>query len=268
MIPRFEPSKQEHQAGLLSPESIEEAARLFRLNGCLVLDKVFPVDLVLEMREAFTVRYSSYFEPKKYDDALGVGNLRHMITPALSAPFNDPMFYANPFVRPIVQRTLGEKYYVGNFTAVVSLPGAKMQHAHRDHPQLFNEIPVGFLPSFAVQMFVPLVDLDDATGTTRVWPRSHVKEEIVSDDPGFVDPHMEIGSCGLIDYRLLHRGLGNRSERVRPVLYVLYNRTWFKDYWNHPLQPLLKLSEEEYGRIPEEHRWLFEWVEHDSTRDD
>ena len=42
------------------------------------------------------------------------------------------------------------------------------------------------------------------------------------------------GGAILFDYRILHRGLGNRSTADRPMLYFTYGRQWFKDSTNYP----------------------------------
>ena len=65
-----------------------------------------------------------------------------------------------------------------------------------------------------------------------------------------------------MDYRLFHQGMGNRSQTIRPMLFCAYHRPWFKDYTNHKVWPFLRLNEDEYKRIPDEHRTMFSWVEH------
>jgi hypothetical protein len=37
----------------------------------------------------------------------------------------------------------------------------------------------------------------------------------------------------LVDYRTMQAGLANMSERVRPILYLAYERPWFFDFGNH-----------------------------------
>lgn len=73
------------------------------------------------------------------------------------------------------------------------------------------------------------------------------------------DPLGPVGSCLLMDYRLTHQGLANRSNQVRPVLSMVYNRPWFRDAVNYKKQPPLAISTEEFSRIPESYRGLFQW---------
>ena len=42
------------------------------------------------------------------------------------------------------------------------------------------------------------------------------------------------GDALLFDYRLFHHGGANRSAAVRPILYLVYARSWFEDTHNFP----------------------------------
>ena len=42
----------------------------------------------------------------------------------------------------------------------------------------------------------------------------------------------DAGSAILFDYRLKHRGLGNRSTEDRPLLYLTYARPFWLDVYN------------------------------------
>ena len=41
------------------------------------------------------------------------------------------------------------------------------------------------------------------------------------------------GDAILFDYRVLHRGRANASDRPRPLLYFTYARPWFTDATNY-----------------------------------
>lgn len=61
-----------------------------------------------------------------------------------------------------------------------------------------------------------------------------------------VRPHLQAGDALLFDCRVLHFGLGNKSNSdgnegvIRPLLYVNYHHTWFNDpkNWNNRIQLL------------------------------
>ena len=47
-----------------------------------------------------------------------------------------------------------------------------------------------------------------------------------------VVPTCDVGSCLLFDYRVFHRGLGNKGRVGRPCVYVSYGRKWYRDAYN------------------------------------
>jgi ectoine hydroxylase-related dioxygenase (phytanoyl-CoA dioxygenase family) len=49
-----------------------------------------------------------------------------------------------------------------------------------------------------------------------------------------VVPQPKRGSALLFDYRVLHRGLANQSDRRRPVLVLTFAKSWFRDNLNFP----------------------------------
>ncbi len=262
MIPELEFTPTELQSQALGAETLQRATTLFNASGCLQLKGLFPTGFIHTLREAYLERYQSYFRAGKFDDAKPVGTGRYQVAVEFSAPFNAPQLYASPLILPILQALLGSNLFLGIFGSVTSLPGAEAQHRHRDNPLLFSAQINRFLPPFAINLFVPLVDFNERTGTTRLFPGTHVKSgEEAEGAPGF-DPMVPCGSCLLADYRLFHQGTANISEEIRPLLFLAYHRPWFKDYHNHKAWPFFRMSEAEHAGIPAEHRSLFAWMEH------
>ncbi len=140
-----------------------------------------------------------------------------------------------------------------------------MQHIHRDHPALFAEAGrlSDILPPYALTVVVPLVDLDEETGTTALWEGSHRATPTGHEENGGAQsallveaslPWSKLGDCYFMDYRLLHAGTANNSSRPRPILYLVYSRIWFQDRKNFKKQAPLQMSQAEYERIPEDLR--------------
>lgn len=158
----------------------------------------------------------------------------------------------------LVQDILGAECILGSFGAVTALPNAEAQHVHRDHPFLFHDAGIDELvPAYATNAVVPLVNINDHYGTTRVWPGSH---RVASDEARELpseDTVAPVGSCILMDYRLLHGGTVNHSEQMRPILYLIYHRPWFKDYVNFSKVRELVVAAHEYEKIPELYRRWF-----------
>jgi Ser/Thr protein kinase RdoA (MazF antagonist) len=148
---------------------------------------------------------------------------------------------------------------LGSFGAVVALPGAERQHIHRDHPPLFENPDLDAqVPSFAVTVVIPLVDLTIATGSTRVWKGSHRQyhSEDLRPELSCV-PLAKRGSCYLMDYQLLHGGMPNKSNQIRPILYLNYYRSWFQEAVNYEQQSRILITPEHYQNIPQPYQFLF-----------
>lgn len=234
-------------------------AAQFSEHGCLVLGGVFPSSFVAELHEAYAARYGAMTAEEMESrcrqpgatEFFEVGQRRYEIAPVMKPPFSDPRLYANDLVRSVLDSLLGEGYKVSSFTIVVSYPGAEMQHVHRDHSHLFAGENIGRdLPPHAINLAVPLVDLDADVGSTGLWPGSHRWEtDAPCDDAQMVAPTLQRGDCMMIDYRTMHGGLPNRSTRVRPILYLVYSRAWFFDEKNFVSRNPLDFPEEEYAKL-------------------
>lgn len=241
---------------LLNAELITAAQRFFQDSGVLVMHNLFPKALIAEIYDAFVARYHAYFADQDYDEALKVGNKRHMLTVDFQPPFNHPTIYGNPLLLALMQGILGPDFVLGSFGAVIALPGAEAQHIHRDHPPLFEEMTTPS-PSFAVTVVVPLIDLTPETGSTRVWKGSHRvsgDQQLAIADSAV--PFPKAGGCYLMDYQLLHGGTPNGSDGVRPILYIVYYRSWFQEAVNYDQQARLMVTQDAYDAVPRSLRFL------------
>jgi len=253
----------------VSPESIRAAAHQFRVHGTLMLENSFDRELVQELQDDFMQNYAMLEREEVERTCLPVGIERFMFTIRLQPPFMKPAVYAAQRVLPVVQELLGENCVLQSIGAVCAYPGSTTQHVHRDHPQLFVEAGGlnAFLPPFALHVVVPLVDLDESTGTTAVWPGSHRIKTRAEEArwskaqmealEGATLPWPKMGDCYFMDFRLRHAGTPNLSDIPRPILYLVYSRLWFQDRKNFDMQSPLLITREEYGRIPEEYKHLF-----------
>jgi Phytanoyl-CoA dioxygenase (PhyH)/SEC-C motif len=259
------PSPEERARGQLLPEVQREAHAAFHKHGCLLLRDVFALPLIDAMHQDYVARYgnldadgmreqSTRPPPNPIDPR---GAARFEITMRMSGAFGRPEGFANPLLRSVLAPLLGGDMQLNSFSIVVSYPGARMQEIHRDHGHLFaSDSEIGpSLPVYAVNVAVPLVDVDLATGPTGVWPGSHRWPSSMQARPEAVTAFpFKRGDCMLVDYRTLHTGLPNLSARVRPILYMVYARGWFCDDATHfgvdsPDMPL-----ESYNSLPESAR--------------
>ena len=244
----------------LPPEHLALGVELFKRYGTMQIDNAFSPAAIERLQAAFFERYTPYFQDDNHPDALRLGDKRYMLTVDMEQPFDDPGLIGSPTLLPILREVLGENCVLGAFTAVISLPGSRDQRLHKDHPALFPDTEWHYtVPCFAAQITIPLVALDEFTGTTRVFKGTHRVPTEQAEAMDHQDPVVPLGSCLMTDYRTAHRGLGNRSDRVRPILTLIFNRPWFHDFANYGQQPPLRLPDASYERLPEDVKELVAW---------
>jgi hypothetical protein len=220
-------------------------AAMLAEHGCLALEQAFAASRLSACLSHHLA------QSRAVADGLPVGDQRVMHPLSLGGPFNAPELYAQPLILTLMSALLGPDFLIGSITLVVARPGAGAQHLHADHPPLFAQDAGGAgLPAHAFTLLIPLVDTDDEVGGTEVFKGSHRR----SVDPGAVGAGqtrpLSLGSGLLFDYRLLHRGLANRSSRDRPVLSIVYQRSWFRDAVNFTRFAPLQMSLPELKRVP------------------
>ena len=236
--------------------------KLFREYGVLLVRNAFDETLLDACSDYFSETYAEYFAEQTHSEVLNIGDKRYQIGIALEGVFNNPGLYANNFILDLMRELLGEEFVLGCTVCATSLPGAEDQHLHKDHRALFtgdvDDEPMA-LPPFAITTMVPLVPIDEKIGTTSVCKGTHLLSKKASEKMPSQLPMVPLGSCFLMDLRLSHRGLANRTETVRPIMNMVYQQYWFNDARNFTKHPPLRMSPADYRLIPEEHRRLLEW---------
>ncbi len=258
MIPSLGFSVQEQSEMSLSAGRIEEMAAIFSASGCLLLKDIFPMGLMQQLYRHLLWHYRRYLLPDAYhDDALRVGESRWMVTLKLKGPFADPLVFAHPLLWPLFRHLLGEEMILNSFGGVLSLPGAKAQHEHRDLPALFGDHPIDAqMPCFALTLMIPLVECNEHNGTTMLRVGSHLVPEKQAEQMQGELPIVPVGSCLLMDYRLHHGGTPNHSEQARPLIYAVYSRPWLRDYRNFKKQHPLLIPRRVFRGLSETQRAL------------
>lgn len=229
-------------------------ARIFEQSGCLKLANFIDPAKIEALKNAAlaAVRVGDAV-------AIQVGDARRMVPVPISGILGCTELYAPARLRDHFSMVLGEKFVLNCFTLVSAEPGAPDQHVHRDYEGLFADKIDSFCPSFAVNLFIPLVPFNSLNGTTRVWPGSHRRPDTSIDDPadGYVDPEVEPGAALLVDYRLRHSGTANKSDSDRPALCLGYSRDWFLDTRNFGAVGPLQVEAETLEQMDEADRRLF-----------
>ncbi len=253
-----EVSPEERAIGQLSQANANQAYSAMNLQGFVILRGCFSPAHVADMYAEYQAQYgaldlSAMQElSRKPSPVIEVGKGRFEIVMKLTGAF-DTRAYANDLLLRFLIPLVGRDMRLSGVSAVPSYPGADQQRTHRDSAQLFPDYQVGpTLPTYAVNVSVPLIDVDAATGPTGIWPGSH---RLTDDKKPPADQMLTVpflrGDAILIDYRTLHAGLPNVSQTVRPILYMVYARNWFFDDANHPQRSPLDMPLETFQALPD-----------------
>lgn len=215
--------------GLPYIQTLEQAEARFLAQGCLVLGNAFRRDFIAALYEAYLAGSGSWDETRLIAQSLMVGEGRVMTPLPLRGPFLDPRFFANPVIGALLSRLLSERLVLSSCNLVTALPGSAAQRLHRDDALPFGLSPASvMIPPIAITLAIPLIDLDESTGTTALCPGSHHIPQAVNElgiEPVLGYPQR--GDAYLIDYRLAHGGTPNRSAQRRPVAYLVYAQPWY-----------------------------------------
>jgi ectoine hydroxylase-related dioxygenase (phytanoyl-CoA dioxygenase family) len=261
VLMRITRSEAEWNAGAFSTETLETAARCMRANGTLILEDIVDPALIREAREAFLQRYDRYLGGQKHHDAVQVGERRLQITVDLEPPFQRRELIANQFLLSVLKAAFEDDIVLGAYGVVCSLPAAPSQHIHRDGAVLFRQAALNrLLPTVAVTVAMPLLEMNEIHGTTALWPRSHRDDTLASTETA-EEPLVREGSCAIWDYRLRHGGTPNRSAAPRPLLYMTYCRAWFVDHSNYQQQVPVRAPSGFLANLPEDLRPLLARVQ-------
>jgi ectoine hydroxylase-related dioxygenase (phytanoyl-CoA dioxygenase family) len=260
MVVRIGPSNLERKCGAFSSATLESATRCLRAEGALILEDIIDPQLVVEARELFFRKYNGYLNEQKHSDALEVGDRRVMVTVDLESPFDRRELLANSWLISVLADVFIGDFVLGAHGVVCSLPGSPMQHIHMDGGDLFGQAELNrVLPTFAVTVAIPLLEMNEIHGTTALWPGSHrdkTRRLTAEKNEGGDEPLVREGSCVIWDYRLLHGGTPNRGAVPRPLLYMTYCRSWFMDHKNYRKQPPVRAPKGFMAELPDDLRPL------------
>ncbi len=241
--------------------SIEDFVKSFRKNGYSVAHNILPPDTVAALRREFEATYPHYWHKDFFStnsEHLKVGSKRYMCHVDLTGGFGSSDVIANPHMLPKIRTLLGADAIIESYGVIVSLPGSKAQHRHRDG-QLFDGAVGRLIPPHALTLVIPLIEMNAETGSTAFWPGSHLPNPDPGDDVPSETPVIPVGSCALWDFRTLHCGMPNLSSAPRPILYLTYAKSWFRDSKNFSSkdQRRLSINGDFLANLTDEHRPLF-----------
>jgi len=207
--------------------AVERATAILRREGVVVLDDAIDPRLLAQCRAEIERDYSADHLNGVGAFGLDVDARRFSVALRIAGALADPAVLADPALVEIGRSLLGDDLVMDSFGLLLSLPGAPDQRTHYD-ALLFPETTLDrLLPVTTIAVAVPLVTLDEMTGSTAFWRGSH-RRPSVDGAPDFA-PTVPVGSVLLWDYRIFHHGLANRSDAVRPVLFSALSRPWWHE---------------------------------------
>ena len=239
----------------------------FLREGYSIIRGAYDIRFVQNLFTAYKEEHSEKLDLEPTEKTNMVGHNRRAFSLNIRASFNDTKIYANQNIYPLIEDMLGKHLIVGSYGSVVSMPNSNNQHVHYDHPRLFLDADLealgGNLPPYAIHLFIPLVEVNESNGRTRIWPGSHhlpsSEKDLLIKKGESVENDLNIGDCLILDYRTLHAGIGNKSSQIRPLIYVIYQRAWFRDQVNYTHHESLLITEEELTKVPSQYQHLFSW---------
>ena len=239
----------------------------FLREGYSIIRNAYDTQFIQDLFTSYRNEHTEKLNPNPTEKTNLVGHNRRAFSLNVRASFNDTKIYANQNVYPLIEDMLGEHLIIGSYGSVVSMPKSNNQHVHYDHPRLFLDADLeslgGNLPPYAIHLFIPLVEVNENNGRTRIWPGSHhlpsSKKDLLIKEGESVESNLNVGDCLILDYRTLHAGIGNNSSQIRPLIYVIYQRAWFRDQVNYTHHESLLITEEELSKVPSKYQHLFSW---------
>lgn len=202
------------------------ASDILRRDGAVVLDHVVDPARIAALRDLVTRRYPDYATPDRERNFGGHAG-RHTHPVVIADDLADPALLLPDPVVGIATDRLGRKFKVDSVGILVALPGAPDQKVHRDAWLFEGERIDHVLPCYAISCAIPLVTMDETSGRTAFWRRSHRTLNKRPQTPHDFAPIVHPGSVLLWDYRIYHRGLANSGPVPRPVLVSVLGREWW-----------------------------------------
>ena len=204
---------------------------LWREGVCMIEDAVDPALLAMCLSELHD-HERHLFEAERTPEKLFVSGGRFYTAVEIARSFLRPEILLPRAVEQVLTEALGSDFVFDSWGVINALPGAAEQHWHRDGGVLFPGHPLeAMLPATAITLAIPLVEMNDETGTTGFALRSHRAHDH-PDTPDY-EPRVPVGAALLWDYRVFHKGMANRSAIARPLIYATLCRDWWSDTLNH-----------------------------------
>lgn len=148
--------------------------------------------------------------------------------------FSDESFHEPPILLSLMKKSL--KCHYSHYTG--ALPSQAKSDYGPWHRDVYDMFPDGneddtidvTLPPYYFTVLVPLVRLTTENGATEIIAGSHRKKASECENGEHFHAVCEPGSIVVFDGRCCHRGMPNQTADQRPVLYMVWHKTWYNDF--------------------------------------
>ena len=194
--------------------------------GVVYLDNLFSRVFVDTLREYYYDFIGTDESANFRYPCQGSGRIEHMMP--FAPPFNASR--TSPFgdrrLREIISKFLGPPFKLELVTIINSPRGSGDQRWHQGWRYLFHEAER--VPPYAVVVTIPLDDVTMAMGGTQFCPRKKMRfYHGWRCDDGYVQAGTTKGTVVVFDYKTLHRGPGNLGARDRPMISMVFSKSFF-----------------------------------------
>lgn len=160
----------------------------------------------------------------EFDSFKMIGKGRYSIlVPESNDLFKYPFLYQDAKWMPFINSILGNNCKRVEIGAILSFPNSETQNWHQDGP---HRDTTNHKKAHRVNVFIPLLDMKKKHGPTEFKPSTHHLGEENAETENVI-PCPKRGEVIIFDHRLQNRGLENKSQKPRLILYLVYEKDDF-----------------------------------------
>ena len=240
MMLELRPSRDERKKHCLDDEHLQLALQALREDGYVILHDVISSKHIETLRERMIADVESILALDDVPFQFNDGHLQQDPPPFPPYLFRDVL--VNDFVVQITRAALGEGVKTFGYSGNTCLPNETQQPLHVDKGQLWPGLQTA-TPAYALIVNVPVVDMTPDSGSTEIWPGTHLDTtrsldegdiKIAPEDEARrrsevepLQPHVPAGGVVIRDMRLWHRGMPNHTDTARPMIAMVHYVRWW-----------------------------------------
>lgn len=234
---RIRPDDAERKAQAFADSRLGEILEAMDRDGLVLLEDVVSPNHV----EKLGTRMRADMDEVRAQRPIGEESSNESLPPPLNHPwlFRDICF--NEFAIQVARAILGDGLY-WNSSNSAHPREIRKQNIHHDASPLFPGETEKPLPPHTLVANIPLTDFTEDNGATEVWLGSHREtrrlevggdgyEKMLAEHrkrDRILQATAKKGSLIIRDMRLYHGGIPNRTDELRQMIAMVYNRHFYR----------------------------------------